>query len=107
VSSWSTTASYAYGPLLALGVMVVFALLLRWAFSRGDSVVERPARPGSSQEYGLLVPVAAPDSYVEGELVRRSLEDAGLRATLAQTNDGPRVMVWPEDVERARALLRR
>lgn len=107
MSSWSSHASYAYGPLMALAVMVVFALLLRWAFGRGQSVVEQPARRGAAKDYGLLVPVSAPETYIEGEMVRRSLEDAGLRATLAQTNDGPRVMVWPEDADRARTLLRR
>jgi hypothetical protein len=105
VSSWSATASYAYGPLMALVGIVALVLLLRWAFSRGQSVVERPTRPGGPRDYGLLVPVASPVTYIEGEMVRRSLEDAGLRATLAQTNDGPRVMVWPEDLERARNLL--
>jgi hypothetical protein len=92
---------------MALGGIVALVLLLRWAFGRGQSVVERPARPGTPRDYGLLVPVACPQTYIEGEMARRSLEEAGLRATLAQTNDGPRVMVWPEDVVRARTVLRR
>jgi hypothetical protein len=104
VSSWNNI-SYAYGPLMAMGGMAVLILLLRWAFGHGESVVERPPRAGTEDQYGLLVPVAAPPSYVEGELIRRSLEDAGLRATLAQTNDGPRVMVWPDDEQRARRML--
>ena len=35
--------SYAVEPLIALGVVGVLALLLRWAFSSGHSLVERPA----------------------------------------------------------------
>jgi hypothetical protein len=58
-------------------------------------------------EYGLLVPVASPGSYIEGEVMRRTLEDAGIRATLTQTLDGPRVMVWPQDVDRSKDILAR
>jgi len=82
-------------------------LVLRWAFARGGSEVERPAKTGNPDEYGMLVPVASPGNYIEGEVMRRSLVDAGLRASLAQTNDGPRVMVWPKDVETARKILKK
>jgi len=54
-----------------------------------------------------LVPVASPGSYIEGEVLRRHLEDSGIRANLATTVDGPRVMVWPQDEQRARAALAR
>jgi hypothetical protein len=100
-----TSYSYAVGPIMAFVFLGVLILLLRWAFRRGVSVVAAPPRQGASDEYGLLVPVATPPSYVEGEIIRRSLEDAGIRATLAQTLDGPRVMVWPSDEVRARAQL--
>lgn len=100
-----TSYSYAVGPIMAFVFLGVLILLLRWAFRRGVSVVAAPPRQGASDEYGLLVPVATPPSYVEGEIIRRSLEDAGIRATLAQTLDGPRVMVWPSDEIRARAQL--
>lgn len=100
-----TSYSYAVGPLMAFIFLGVLILLLRWAFRRGVSVVAAPPRQGTSDDYGLLVPVATPPSYVEGEMIRRSLEDAGIKATLAQTLDGPRVMVWPGDEGRARARL--
>ncbi len=51
------------------------------------------------------MPVAAPATYVEGEVLRRRLEDSGVRANLATTLEGPRVMVWPSDEERAREVL--
>lgn len=98
--------SYAVGPVMALVFLGVLILLLRWAFRRGASVVAAPPRSGRDGEYGLLVPVASPPTYVEGEMVRRTLEDSGIRATLAQTLDGPRVMVWPTDEKRAREALR-
>lgn len=82
-------------------------LVLRWAFSRGGSVVAKPAQMGNPDQYGLLVPVAAPSNYIDGEILRKSLEDNGIRANLAQTNDGPRVMVFPADESKAREILSR
>ena len=104
--SWGSF-SYASGPLVAFVLIIVFVVILRWAFRRGSSVVAAPPKAGADSEYGLLVPVAWPGSYVEGEVLRRHLEDNGIRANLATTIDGPRVMVWPQDEERARAALAR
>src|SRR3954452_25630010 len=98
--------SYAFGPVLALAAVGVLTLLLRWTFSHGHSLVERRPTVGTPTEYGLLVPVAEPPTFVEAEVMRRRLEDAGLRATLAPTTDGPRVLVFPEDVKAARVVLR-
>jgi hypothetical protein len=99
--------SYAFGPLLALVAVGVLTLLLRWTSSHGHSLVERRPTVGTPTEYGLLVPVAEPPTFVEAELLRRRLEGAGLRATLAPTSEGPRVLVFPEDVKAARLVLRR
>ncbi len=98
--------SYAFGPVLALLAVGVLTLLLRWTFSHGHSLVERRPAVGTPTEYGLLVPVAEPATFVEAELLRRRLSDAGLRATLAPTTEGPRVLVFPEDVKAARLVLR-
>lgn len=98
--------SYAFGPLLAFGVLGVIVLLLRWAFGHGSSLVERRPQAAGPQEYGLLVPVAAPSTFIEAEVLRRHLEEAGLRATLAPTTEGPRVMVFPADLKNARLVLR-
>ncbi len=98
--------SFAFGPLVAVILIGIFVLILRWAFRRGASVVAAPAQPGPTTEYGLLVAVAAPSSYAEGEMLRRRLEGGGVRANLATTTDGPRVMVWPADEARARAMIR-
>jgi hypothetical protein len=97
--------NYLFGPVVALVTVGILMLLLRWAFTRGGSLVERPARKGGDRDYGLLVSVASPATYVEGELLRRTLVDAGLRATLAQTNDGPRLMVFAADETTARRTL--
>ena len=102
--SWGAY-SYLFGPLLAFMGIGALVLVLRWAFGRRTSVVAAAPRAGSADEYGLLVAVAAPHTYVEGEMLRRRLQEAGLRANLAQTLDGPRVMVWPADEAQARTLL--
>jgi hypothetical protein len=97
--------AFLIGPGLALVVVGVLVLLLRWAFSSGGSLVERRSRPGHSGAYGLLVPVLSPGTFIEAEVAVRRLTDAGLRATLAPTTEGPRVLVFPEDLGRARNLL--
>jgi hypothetical protein len=74
-SRWSPSASY---------------LLLRWAFSTGHSLVERRPRQGTEREYGCSSRSRRPRTFVEAEVLRRTLEAAGVRATLAPTVQGPR-----------------
>jgi hypothetical protein len=105
VHSWVSWA-YVFSPLAALAVIGVLVLILRWAFSSGTSLVEHPPRQGHPNDYGLLNVVSAPGTYIEAEISRRQLEHSGVNATVAMTNDGPRVMVWPEDEARAKQLLR-
>jgi len=98
--------SYIFGPLVAFLAIGVLVLVLRWAFSsRKTSVVAAAPKAGTQEEYGMLVAVASPATYIDGEIARRRLEEAGIRANLAQTLDGPRVMVWPKDEGRAREVL--
>ena len=104
--SWNAF-SYAFGPLVGLVGIGVMVLVLRWAFRRGGSLVERPISPSHPADYGLLVSVAASTNYIEAEIFRKTLEDAGVRATLANTNQGPRIMVWPADEQKARQILSR
>ena len=105
VASWGSYSAF-YGPIIAVAAVVVLVLLLRWTFGRGSSVISRPARVGAEDEYGLLVPVASPASFVEAELIRARLVGVGIRATLAPTTSGPRVMVFPQEERVARAILR-
>jgi hypothetical protein len=93
--------------LLVAAVLGLLILLLRWAYGAGgrSSLVERKPSVGHSNEYGLLVAIAAPGTYIEGEISCRRLEEAGIRATLVTTSDGPRLMVFREDEVVARHLL--
>jgi hypothetical protein len=106
VVSWHSYSNVV-GPLVAFSVVGVLALLLRWAFGHGGSLVRAPARPGHPDEYGLLVSVSAPATEDVGEDIRQRLADNGVRATMTKTQDGLRVMVFRSDLARARALLDR
>ncbi len=98
--------SYIFGPIVALIGIGIMVLVLRWAYARGSSVVAAPGKSGPCDSYGLLVCVASPSNYAEGEMIRQMLEDRGIKANLAQTTDGPKVMVWPIDESRAVKVLR-
>lgn len=93
----------SFAGFFVLGVLIV---LLRWSFSRGKSVVERPRRVGNDDEYGILEVVATPNNYIEGEMLKRRLIDNGIKATLTQTKQGPRILVFPNEVKAAQAVLR-
>ena len=102
--SWGSY-SYAFGPLVAVAVLVVLVFILRWAFRRGESVVARPARTSDPLDYGLLVPVAEPSSATEAEEMLRRLRETGIRCSVVSTTDGLRVMVWPADALAAHQAL--
>ena len=105
MQAWNSF-SYFFGPFVAFVGIGLMVIVLRWGFARGGSLVERPAKPGNPNEYGMLVPVATPSNYIEGEMLRQSLVSSGIRASLAQTNEGPRIMVWPKDEVKAKQILK-
>jgi hypothetical protein len=104
VADWGSY-SFLFGPLVSLLMLGVLTFLLRWTFARGRSLVARPGRRGAPGDYGLLVAVADPPTAIEAEIMRRRLEAAGVRATVAPTTLGPRIMVFGADEPRARAVL--
>jgi hypothetical protein len=107
VPGWGSY-SYAFGPLVVGALLVVLVLLMRWAFSGGSSVVRRnERRPGEPGDYGLLEAVAAPRTETEAEAIRIALIGIQVHATVARTTQGLRVLVWPQDAERAREVVRR
>jgi hypothetical protein len=89
------------------GFPVVFflILILKWTTARGKSVVQRTPQSGLDSEYGTLVVVAKPTNHIEGEVQRQKLLAVGIRATLTQTKEGPRIFVFPEEESAARAHL--
>jgi hypothetical protein len=93
----------SFGGFFAVGIL---ALILKWAFARGKSVIERTPRVGKEDEYGALVVIASPNTYIEGELMRLKLATSEIKANLAQTKDGPRLYVFERDEKIARAVLK-
>jgi hypothetical protein len=90
------------------GFPVVFflILILKWTSARGKSLVERVPLQGSADEYGTLIAVANPSNHIEGEILRQKLMSVGIRATLTQTKEGPRIFVFPQEESAARAHLK-
>ena len=92
---------------MALLVMAIVVLLLRWAFSRGHSLVADEPTPGTASDYGLMVPIAGAEDYIRAEMQKRMLADHGVKVNLVRTTEGPRLMVWQKDRDRALELLSR
>jgi hypothetical protein len=87
-------------------VMFLLMFLLRWGFSRGKSVAERPISTGYDDSYGKLKVAARPKNHIEGEMMRQKLLANGIKANLTQTKSGPRVLVFEEELSAAFAILR-
>jgi hypothetical protein len=87
---------------LVVGVMIV---ILKWAFSGNKSVIEREKKIGNEDEYGLLRVAHSPKNHIEGEMLRQKLLSVGIKATLSQTNNGPKILVFEEDLKIAKATL--
>jgi hypothetical protein len=89
---------YAVGPAIALVMVGLIALFLRWAFAAGSSAVPPP-------EDELLTPVATLTRRESALALRALLSDAGIRSTIREpAPHRTDVLVFPEDAERARAL---
>ncbi|WP_369134528.1 hypothetical protein [Modestobacter sp. I12A-02662] len=89
---------FLVGPAIALVMIGLCSLFLRWAFSSGT-----PPSRGPGEE--LLTPVATLSRRESALALRAVLSDAGIRSTIrepaAHRTD---VLVFPEDLERARVL---
>jgi hypothetical protein len=98
-------SSYHYleGPLIAVLALGVIILICRWVFS-----VDRPApKPSSAPgDYGLLQPVTVVRTLDDAHMLRSVLRDAGIRGTVADAPGGFAVLVFRDDVSRARDLVR-
>jgi hypothetical protein len=84
--------SYIAGPVIAIVVMALLALFMRWAFGGPGSRTKRRAAPADD---GLLTRVATLSREESALALRAVLSDAGIRST---------VLVFPEDAARAREL---
>ena len=86
-------------------IVGLLALILRWVYSSNNSLVERDKKIGSDDQYGLLKVAASPKNHIEGEMLRQKLLSVGIKATLSQTNTGPKILVFEKDLKIAKATL--
>ena len=99
---------YVAGPVVAIVIVCVLAMLARWIFGTGRSHAAGRALPPRSgtPDHGLLRPVAELPDRAAGAALRAVLSDAGIRSTLGVRRDGSvQVLVFPDDEERARRLV--
>jgi hypothetical protein len=90
---------YAVGPVIALAMVGLIALFLRWAFASPRTDRSRDAGEG------LLTPVASLTRRESALALRAVLSDAGIRSTLREpAPHRTDVLVFPEDAPRAREL---
>lgn len=98
--------SDGYPELAALGVVVLLTIAARWVFrpSRPNRRIER-IDATDARELGLLV-VVATAGRAQARALRGRLAEAGIRASTSVRQDGRfDVLVFAQDVERARDLL--
>lgn len=86
-------------------VIAVMIVILKWAFSNNKSVIEREKRIGNEDEYGLLRVAHSPKNHIEGEMLRQKLLSVGIKATLSQTKNGPKILVFEKDLKIAKTTL--
>ena len=96
---------FLLGPLLGACWLLLMGLLLRWTFSRRGSLAGASRRPAAPHEYGHLRPLRRFANEQEGERIRRELAAHGVRSTTANTAEGWFVMVWAQDLARAREIV--
>jgi hypothetical protein len=89
---------YAVGPVIALVMVALISVFLRWAFASSGT-----STPVDRHE--LLTPVATLTRRESALALRAVLSDAGIRSTIRQpAAHRADVLVFPEDLERARVL---
>lgn len=90
---------FLVGPTIAALMIGLLLLFLRWAFSSGGS----SGKPVHREE--LLTPVATLTRRESALALRAVLSDAGIRSTIREpAAHRADVLVFPEDLARARAL---
>jgi hypothetical protein len=92
----------SFGGFVALGILIV---VLKWGFSSNGKFLVTPIKAGKKSDYGLLTPLPTPASYIEAQMKLQKLVDLNVKATLAQTLDGPQIMVFEKDYKVAIAIL--
>jgi hypothetical protein len=92
--------------LVAIGVLIVLALVMRWVFKPSHPRRGRPVNASDARELGLLS-VVSTLSRPEATTAQTLLGEAGIRCSLSRRDDGQvDLLVFTGDENRARMLLR-
>ena len=91
--------------LSGFAVVAVMIVILKWAFSSNKSIIEKNKKLGTADQYGLLKVDNSPKNHIEGEMLRQKLLEVGIKATLTQTVEGPKLLVFERDLKIAKATL--
>lgn len=99
---------YVVGPVLAIVVVALLAVAMRWIFGNGSSRTAAAAVQARNApvDHGLLRPVAELPDRAAGSALRAVLSDAGIRSTLGVRKDGRvQVLVFADDLDAAKRLV--
>jgi hypothetical protein len=91
------------GPLMLAVAVAAVVLICRWVFTPNHPAPRPPAGPA---DFGLLVPIAVVRTVDDADMLRDLLRDAGIRGTVTDSAEGYAVLVFREDADRARELVR-
>lgn len=93
--------------LIALGVVLVLALVLRWVFRPSrPRQIRRPPDAADSPDLGLLTVIVSGVARSDALRRRAVLGDAGIRSSMSKRRDGTLdVLVFHGDADAARILL--
>ena len=91
---------YLVGPVVAVTMIALLAVFLRWAFGSSKPAPRRPT------DDGLLTRVATLSRRETALALRAVLSDGGIRSTIRMTAaHRADVLVFPEDAARASVLV--
>ncbi len=94
-----SSASHLATPLIALVVLALLAVFVRWTFGTGSVPTRGPT------DDGLLTRIATLSRRESALALRAVLSDAGIRSTVrCPAAHRAEILVFPEDADRARAV---
>jgi hypothetical protein len=92
--------------IIALVVVGLLALIMRWVFSPSRPRVGMPVDAAASADLGMLAVVASGLTRQQALQLRATLQDGGIRSSMSSRSDGAvDVLVFSADAARARRLL--
>jgi hypothetical protein len=93
--------------LIALGAVLVLALVMRWVFRPSrPRPASRPVDASESTDLGLLTVIVSGVDRAEAMRRRAVLGGAGIRSSMSKRRDGALdVLVFHADADTARILL--